>query len=70
MKRSEMTVTRPQRQEAIDIVTRHIDAFVAGLTDCQVFGYLLASQEHTFGYTVRGAVYYDDPDPEPVEVAA
>jgi hypothetical protein len=34
---------------------------VAGLTDSQVFGYLLdMSQEQQTGYTVRGAVIYED----------
>jgi hypothetical protein len=70
VKHNETIITRPQRQEALDIVARHLDAFVLGLTDCQVFGYLLASQKHPFGHTVRGAVYYEDNEPEPVEAAA
>jgi hypothetical protein len=65
MKHNEITVTRPRQQEALDIVTRHLDAFVAGLTDSQVFGYLLdMSQEQQTGYTVRGAVIYEDSQSE------
>jgi hypothetical protein len=70
VKHNETIITRPQRQEALDIVARHLDAFTAGLTDCQVFGYLLdMTQEHPFGHTVRGAVYYEEPEPEPRRAA-
>jgi hypothetical protein len=66
MKHREVTVTRPERQVAFHIVSRHLDAFVAGLTDSLVFGYLLHSEgECSAGYTVRGAVYYQEPEPEP-----
>jgi hypothetical protein len=65
MKHSEIIVTRPRQQDALDIVARHLDAFVAGLTDSLVFGYLLHSEgECSAGYTVRGAVIYEDDQSE------
>jgi hypothetical protein len=58
---NEIIVTRPNRLDALYVVAHHLDSFTTGLTDSQVLGYLLASEgECPAGYTVRGAVYYED----------
>jgi hypothetical protein len=59
-----VSVTRPYQRDALDAVYERLGAFVSGMSDWQILGYLLNLSHGVDGHTVRGAVIYKDNEPE------
>jgi hypothetical protein len=55
-----VSVTRPHQRDALDAVYERLDAFVSGMSDWRILGYLLNITHGVDGHTVRGAVIYED----------
>jgi hypothetical protein len=59
-----VSITCEHQRDALDAVYERLDAFVSGMTEGQISGYLLHMSHDDRGHTVRGAVIYKDNEPD------
>jgi hypothetical protein len=59
-----VSITRPHQRDALDDVYERLDAFIAGMSDWRILGYLLNITHGVDGHTVRGVVIYENNEPE------